>query len=1210
MSCPHCGSDTAAQSGFCSQCGATLTPTSPAIRMDLPTSAPPSSDAETRLATSGGATANARRVTGHTSSDAGPLYIGQNFGTRYHITRALGAGGMGAVYQAWDQEVEVAVAVKVIRPDVTANPVVAQELERRFKRELQLARQVTHKNVVRIHDIGEINGIKYITMPYVQGSDLATILKREGRLPLTRALSIARQVAAGLVAAHDAGVVHRDLKPANIMVSAEDHALIMDFGIARSSSAGFDMTFGGAVVGTIEYMAPEQAKGEATDQRADLYACGLILRDMLLGGRNAGMTTGVAELMARMQHAPPPLRTLDADIPEALDGLVTRCLQPEPAARYQTSVTLLGDLDRIAEGGQITAFPLPTRAPGKQRSRGPLTAALGVLGGLALMAAVGFTIKERFFQANQPTPATAPSTRVVSLAVLPFRNASGNPTLDSLGVSLSEVLATDLGEASNVRTIPSERMHKVLGDLQIDASATLSPGELARIADFASARVILWGQYIKFGDEIRIDATLQDLEQQRKTPLKATAVNQAALLNAIAQLAESVQQTLAAGSTDVLNELKSSAWRPSTQSFEALRLYNDGLQLSRQGNHQTALKQFEAAIQADANFALAYSAMAQTYANLGYDTQASQQSRRAVGLSESLPSQERYLIAAAHYRLENNTDKAIETYEKLLKASPNNAGIRFELARLYERTGDLTKAGEHFAKAVELDPKHIDGLTAIGRVAIKRGDPRASLQPLNNALSLSIQLNNDEARANVLQAIGIAYKRLGRPSDALKQYQDSLAIKRLIGNKAGMAVSLGEIAQIQETLGSPQDALKSYDEALKLQREIGDKSRMSVTLINLGSLLNEGLGRPDAALPLLREALTILRNGGDRSAEALALNNIGAVYLAKGQYSDAQTYFERALQLREQTNVPREIADTLHNLGETLNKMGRYDQALTQYLRALELRRKDSDKRNEAIESYSIGTIFDYQGRYGAAVKSKADALQAFRDLKQRDFWFGEILSGHGSSLALSGRLNEAAKSLDEALTIARELQNRGLIAQVLRFQADRLQYAGDTRGSGRVAQQATQAASRASDRTLDLWARATLTKTAATAQATRPAAATLRKIGQDAEISGLTYLSVYCSLYTAETLLRLGDLPRAREEAQRTLAKAETLGLRELLARSEWVLATTMRQTMDPQARRHYASALQLLEEMKREDGNQRFLERADLKTIYADCVQWSKST
>ncbi|HEX7484730.1 MAG TPA: serine/threonine-protein kinase, partial [Vicinamibacterales bacterium] len=542
------------------------------------------------------------RIAGASGSHQRPassqLQIGRHFGVRYHIIRLIGSGGMGAVYQAWDEELEVAVAVKVIRLEMTADSAEAQAFERRFKRELLLARQVTHKNVVRIHDIGEIDGIKYITMPYIQGSDLATILRRDGRMPVGRALSIARQVAAGLVAAHEAGVVHRDLKPANIMIDAEDHALIMDFGIARSilGATGPALTGTGGVVGTIEYMAPEQAKGEAVDQRADIYAWALILRDMLLGGQRTGASSAVAELITRMREAPQPLRLSDATIPEALDALVTRCLQPDPAQRYQTSGELLRELDRVAEDGQAQPAP-PSGAghlalPGRSRLR----PALAVVAALLVLGAAAFAVKWWYDTSGKAASARGQPGRVVSLAVLPFRNASGDATLDSLGTSLSEVLATDLGEASQIRAIPAARLREVLRDLKVDPNVNLSPSDLARIADFASAQSILWGQYVKFGDEIRIDATLQNLEQQKTTPLKATSVNQSALLGAVAQLAQSVQQTLAAGSADVLNELKASAWRPSTQSFEALRLYNDGLQRARDGDHQTAQKRFEAAI--------------------------------------------------------------------------------------------------------------------------------------------------------------------------------------------------------------------------------------------------------------------------------------------------------------------------------------------------------------------------------------------------------------------------------------------------------------------------------------------------------------------------------------------------------------------------------------------------------------------------------------
>ncbi len=353
--------------------------------------------------------------------------------------------------------------------------------------------------------------------------------------------------------------------------------------------------------------------------------------------------------------------------------------------------------------------------------------------------------------------------------------------------------------------------------------------------------------------------------------------------------------------------------------------------------------------------------------------------------------------------------------------------MEFDLGGLYEQSGDLDKARAHFAKVVALDPKFVEGQLALGRVDIKRGHAQDALAPLNTALTLAIQLNHDEVRANTLQAIGIAYKQLDRLDEALKNYQESLDIKQRLGNKRGMAGSLSEIAQVQERQGKLKEAEQSYQAALKFQREIGDKAGMSTTLINLAGLMNETLGRPDDALPLLREALQLRRDAGNPAGEAMVLNNIGNVYLAKGDYSEAQTYFERTLELREKANVrPKDLADTLHNLGETLSKEGRYDQALAQYLRAIDLRRNSGDKRGAAIESYSMGTVFDAQGRYGAAVKAKEEALQSFRELNQKDAWLAEILGGYGYSLSLAGRKDDAAKPLDEALSVARGIAESG----------------------------------------------------------------------------------------------------------------------------------------------------------------------------------------
>src|SRR5262249_33066018 len=226
--CHHCGATLLPLSARCPACG---TVNLPPVSWTAVTLAPEAVPAGGQVPPPPGA--KGAPPPAPSGVALGPLVPGTSFGKRYHIKRLLGLGGMGAVYQAWDTELGIDVAIKLIRPDIIGDPAAAAEIQRRFKRELLLARLVSHRNVVRIHDLGEIDGIKYITMSYVDGTDLAALLSREGELPVPRALRIPRQICAGLVAAHHAGVVHRDLKPANVMVGGGDEALITDFGVAR-----------------------------------------------------------------------------------------------------------------------------------------------------------------------------------------------------------------------------------------------------------------------------------------------------------------------------------------------------------------------------------------------------------------------------------------------------------------------------------------------------------------------------------------------------------------------------------------------------------------------------------------------------------------------------------------------------------------------------------------------------------------------------------------------------------------------------------------------------------------------------------------------------------------------------------------------------------------------------------------------------------------
>jgi TolB-like protein len=318
----------------------------------------------------------------------------------------------------------------------------------------------------------------------------------------------------------------------------------------------------------------------------------------------------------------------------------------------------------------------------------------------------------------------------VSLAILPFRNGSGDAGLDWLGTSLADMLSTDVGQSAHLRTISPDRLHQVLSDLQISPGTAIDPSTVGRIAEFSTADTVVWGQYAKFGDHIRIDATLRDLKHQRTIPVKAEAANEKALLPAIAQLAQTIQQNLAL-SPDVLQDLRAKSSRPSSSSLPALRSYNEGLELERQGNHIEAAKRFAASVQADPNFAMAYSRLGQTYSNLRNDDKAREFSQKAVDLSDKLPAPERYLIQANCAQVSNDFRKAIEFTKIWRKFHQMMWMYIFHLGGLYESTGAYDKARIELSKVLAIDPKHVDAL--VGRWP--RGDQKQESKGLADYLN-------------------------------------------------------------------------------------------------------------------------------------------------------------------------------------------------------------------------------------------------------------------------------------------------------------------------------------------------------------------------------------------------------------------------------------------------------------------------------------------
>ena len=1123
------------------------------------------------------------------------LAAGSVLAQRYEILQTLGEGGMGAVYKAKDLELDRLVALKVIRPELAKNPAIID----RFKQELLLSQRVTHRNVIRIYDLGEGDGVKFITMEFIEGEDLRSLIFERKKLPPEEAVAIMEQVCLALDAAHSVDVIHRDLKPQNIMQDKAGRILVMDFGLARTLE-GDGMTQTGALVGTMEYMSPEQALAKELDQRSDIFSAGLIFYELLTGQMPFRADSALASLIKRTQERARPISEHDNTIPQTLTSIVSKCLEREPAARYQSAKALLADLQAWQGKRAAGAIAFESVTPWAQ------TIPWQWLGGafaVVVLAVVGYTFRGKIFSAASPK--TVPVVAAESLAILPFHNASGDASWDWLGPSLGDMLSTDVGQSAHLRTVSPDRLQQVLHDLRISAGGTLDPSAQRRVAEFTNADILVSGQYVKLGDQIRIDATLQDLKRGRTEVLKSEAPNQQGLSAAVDRLADDIRQNLAL-SSDLVKELQAQSFKATSTSVEALRDYNQGVQLLRQGNSLEAQKRLDAASKEDPKFALAYAKLGEAYSVLGYENEAEQASRHAVEYSQDLPLAERYLIEAGHARIVKDNAKAIAAYQNLEKSFPDNMDVQFALGSLYEDAADLPNARAHYERVLQADPKNLDVLLAMGRVEIKSGNSQAALEPLNRALNLSIQVDNQEQKALILQATGIAYQYMDKLDEALRNFQDSIDINRKLGKKRGVAASLAQMAQLQGLKGRPDASLASYNEALKLFQEIGSKKEAGDVMIDIGGLYLDR-GQRDKALQMFKDSLQIQRDAGDEGNQAVCLNNIGNVYLDKGENQDALTYFQQALQLREKLNVPDQIAETLHNLGLVYASNGESEKAMASYMRALDLKRKSNDARAAAVEENAIGVLFREQGRFGAAISSGQDALKALRDVDDRTVRLVDVLTNLSQSLAKAGRGNESGALLDEARKLIAGLKNQALMAALLNTEGDVAFYQGDTKTARAKYQDALRTASQSKARNEELTAKVNLARIAVQEGRGKSVVAELANLSRQADEAGIPFLAVESSVDMAEALVSGKDYSRASQELERVLSRSEKFGLRAQTARIHYLMGTVQRLSgKSADAANNYAQTRRVLEEMQKEQGAEKVLSRPDFRSMYEESKRW----
>ena len=320
IKCPQCQTDNPSDSKFCKECATSLL------------SAEEISASQTK-----------------TLTPVKELTRGTTFADRYEIIEQLGRGGMGKVYRVYDTKIEDEVAIKILKPDIATDKKTIE----RFRNELKFARKISHRNVCKMYDLNEEGDTRFITMEYVPGEDLKSFIRRSGQLGVGKSLSIAKQICEGLAEAHRLGVIHRDLKPGNIMVDREGNARIMDFGISRSIQAK-GITDTGVMVGTPEYMSPEQVEGKDIDLRSDIYSLGVILYEMMTGKVPFEGDTPFNVALKHRQETPKAPRDINAQIPDVISKIVMRCLEKDRETRYQSVEDLLDDIkkEKIRETGE------------------------------------------------------------------------------------------------------------------------------------------------------------------------------------------------------------------------------------------------------------------------------------------------------------------------------------------------------------------------------------------------------------------------------------------------------------------------------------------------------------------------------------------------------------------------------------------------------------------------------------------------------------------------------------------------------------------------------------------------------------------------------------------------------------------------------------------------------------------------------------------
>ncbi len=841
-------------------------------------------------------------------------FIGRTLG-RYEILDELSRGGMGVVYRARDTRLHREVAVKVLPVDLVADA----DRKQRFLKEAQTASQLEHPNIGVIYEVDELEGTSFIAMELIRGEKLSDLIKR-GELSTARALDLATEVAEGLALAHEKGVVHRDMKPANIMVTEQGHAKIIDFGLAKlvgalsgDAESTAAATAPGVVMGTAAYMSPEQARAGKVDYRTDIFSFGVVLYEMLARHTPFGRQSGIDTLHALLHDPPLPLPTLGpevaADAGADLQRIVEKCLAKDPGGRYQGLRDVVVDLRaarRRLESGATTASHSAAQPVVPALARRPFPARAVTMAAIAVVVvgAAAIFIWPRWRPAGS---AVAPDTGTPTLAVMYFQNNTGDPKLDWLRTGLTEMIVTDLSQSPDVEILGTDRLVQILKALRRQNDPVLSFDTVQEIARRAGVRDVVLGNYMKSGDTLRINVTLQEAATGRIVSAeRIDAAGESSLFPVVDNLTRRLKTKFAlppAGAAGAARGLLAppggaegsgyfrSLSEVTTTSTDAYRLYAQGIDLHQRGQEPEAIPLFEQAIALDPGFALALAKLAVVESNTGHWDLRDQYAKRALDHADRLSPRERFYIEGYYYGNNDGTlNQAIDAYKKAIELYPDHTSAIHNLASLYQ---DLERYDEAIPLYQALLQRSEPFMFTFANLAIAQ----ASLGRFEQGRSVFDDLlHRQPANAAGYRALGHFLTACGKADEAQAALDKADSID---GGGAEFARDRWPLAILQDKLVEAVAwAQKDEQSADSFARWIGSNNHALNDLYR---------GRSASALAVSdRAAASEGPRGSDRTARIHGW--VSAVLLRLGRPAPALSAAQRALRDARSSNAGWEIS--------------------------------------------------------------------------------------------------------------------------------------------------------------------------------------------------------------------------------------------------------------------------------------------------------------